>query len=83
MNSVYDPEFWDRKTPANVIGGRNRAIKAQRDKLGRFLPNDEVGRELWSLDPNHGKPGGVSRVIKALRDARGRFKANQQGVENA
>ena len=75
--SIYDPNIWDKKVPANVIGGRNRSLKARRDKLGRFMPNDQVGQELWSLDPQHGKPGGVGRAIKAMRDERGRFKARQ------
>lgn len=62
--SIYDPSLWDTLTPANVLGGHRRMIKAVRDRLGRFMPDDEVGRELWTLDPEHGRAGGVAILQK-------------------
>ncbi len=76
MNSVYDPEFWENKLPANVLGGINRARFGKRDILGRYLPNDPVEAQqmISNLPYNHGQQGGQARVIKAQRDSRGRFK---------
>lgn len=73
MVSIYDPALWDSKTPANVLGGRNRAIKAKRDAQGRFMPNDIMEQALWSLDPEHGRPGGLA--VQAKRRA---IKAEQE-----
>ena len=73
--SIYDPAMWNAKTPANVLGGRNRAIKALRDKQGRFLPNDPFIQSLWSLDPQHGRRGGLALLAKY---GRGYFKALAQ-----
>lgn len=76
---VYDPALWDQKTPANVIGGLHRALKAQRDILGRFLPDNPVEAllQVHNLPYNHGVEGGIARVIKAPRDDRGRFKRSK------
>lgn len=68
MNSVYDPDLWDNKTPANVLGGRNRATKAVRDKLGRFMPSDQESQKYWTLDPDHGKAGGLKLLEKYGRE---------------
>lgn len=68
MDSIYNPSMWDQMTPANVRGGHSRAIKAKRDKLGRFMPNDVVGQELWTLDPQHGKAGGLALLAKKGKD---------------
>lgn len=67
-SSIYDPALWDRMTPANVLGGRNRAIKARRDLLGRFLPDDPIKALYVDLDPEHGKKGGLALLQKRGRD---------------
>lgn len=70
-DSLYDPARYDSMTPANVIGGINRAKAARRDRYGRFLPQSH---DLPEPD-RHGAAGGQARAIKALRDERGRFRA--------
>lgn len=75
--SIYDPQTWDNKTPANVLGGRNRASQAQRDSHGRFMPNDSFLQSMWELDPKHGVPGGQKRGREGLR-VRGKFATHLQ-----
>lgn len=62
--SIYDPDLWDRLVPANVLGGRNRAIKARRDKWGRLLPNDHD----LPAPACHGKAGGDAVLRKYGRE---------------
>lgn len=69
---IYSPEIWDKQTPANVLGGINRAKTAERDRQGRFLPKDAMIKALWSLDPEHGKLGGKKRAATAKRE-KGKF----------
>ena len=71
--SIYDPRIWDNKVSAAVIGGRNRAIKALRDKFGRFLPDDEFMQTLWTLPECHGVEGGRKRAQTAKR-IQGKFR---------
>lgn len=62
--SIYDPTLWDTLTPANVLGGRSRAIKACRDKWGRFLP---ASGEL-PAPVQHGRAGGKATLAKYGRE---------------
>lgn len=66
--SIYDPTLWDNLPPANVTGGRHRALKARRDLLGRFLPDDPIKALSVELDPDHGKAGGLAILQKRGRD---------------
>lgn len=67
--SVYDPNLWNEKIPANVRGGINRAKLAMRDTLGRFKPYNY--HLLYDLE--HGKAGGKKRAETGKRDSKGRF----------
>lgn len=71
--SIYDPNLWNEKTPANVLGGINRSKNAIRDQLGRFMPSAIEEWENWKLDQEHGRRGGQTRIKAAVRDLKGRF----------
>ena len=68
--SIYDPGLWDSLTPANVLGGKNRAIKASRDILGRYLPDDpiEAIQQINNLPHDHGVAGGLKLLKLKGRD---------------
>ncbi len=66
--SMYDPNLWDSMPPANVRGGQSRALKARRDLLGRFMPDDPASITTWNLDEDHGRAGGLSLLEKRGRE---------------
>lgn len=71
LYSEYDNFYAANPTPTQ-LGGRNRALKARRDRYGRFMPADEWRQELWELPEVHGRAGGLKRAETAVR-IRGKF----------
>ena len=71
LYSTYDA-FYAENIPPARLGGINRAIKARRDKYGRFMPRDEFLQSMWELPERHGRAGGLKRASTARR-INGRF----------
>ena len=74
LYSEYD-NFYQVNTPPTVLGGKNRALKALRDKYGRFMPDDDWRRDCWELPEVHGRQGGLKRAATAKRN-QGKFARN-------
>lgn len=71
-NSLYDPHRYDSKDSPSIRGGKSRAMTADRDLQGRFMPKDLYAIYAWLLDPEHGKRGGNVRA-KTGKRMRGKF----------
>jgi hypothetical protein len=75
LYSEYD-NFYKAHTPPHILGGKNRAVKAVRDRYGRFLPTEPWRQDFHEPTEPHGRAGGLKRAATAKRQ-QGKFARSE------